>query len=224
MTNTMFDTLLTMPLFQGLSHSDITNILESTHLDFRRAKPDTILAEENSTCNSLLFIFNGVISMKTYVANRSWYVEEELHAPLMIGLDALFSPTLYYRSTYTTLSPVRYFQIEKRNVHDLAEKYEVVRLNIINSLSVTIHRKNALHWLPAQETLEKRIIKFFRDHVSYPAGRKIFHLSLKTLGLYLGRDQRYISASLKKLESQGLVFMKNRCYEIPHFEKLWQTL
>jgi signal-transduction protein with cAMP-binding, CBS, and nucleotidyltransferase domain len=56
---TMFDTLLQLPLFQGLCHEDFTNILEKVKLHFTRHKAGEPLIKSGEVCDQLLFLLKG---------------------------------------------------------------------------------------------------------------------------------------------------------------------
>ncbi len=58
---TMFDTLLQLPLFQGLCHEDFTNILEKVKLHFTRHKPGEPLIKSGEVCDQLLFLLTYII-------------------------------------------------------------------------------------------------------------------------------------------------------------------
>ena len=62
---TMFDTLLQLPLFQGLCHEDFTNILEKVKLHFTRHKPGEPLIKSGEVCDQLLFLLKGRLSSVT---------------------------------------------------------------------------------------------------------------------------------------------------------------
>ena len=50
---TMFDTLLQLPLFQGLAQEDFTCILEKVKLHFTKHKPGELLLQKGSSCHGV---------------------------------------------------------------------------------------------------------------------------------------------------------------------------
>ena len=61
----MFDTLLQLPLFQGLAYEDLTSILGKVKLHFTKHKAGEIILEANSPCDRLLFILKGEVAAST---------------------------------------------------------------------------------------------------------------------------------------------------------------
>lgn len=51
--NTMFDTLLQLPLFQGLAQEDFTNILGKVKLSFTKHKAGEVIVKAGDTCSKL---------------------------------------------------------------------------------------------------------------------------------------------------------------------------
>ena len=59
--NTMFDTLLQLPLFQGLAQEDFTNILGKVKLSFTKHKAGEVIVKAGDTCSQLIFVLKGEI-------------------------------------------------------------------------------------------------------------------------------------------------------------------
>lgn len=219
----MFDTLLDLPLFQGLGKADLTRILESTRMDFVTVKADHVFLHQGDLCTGLTYVIDGRVEMKTSAADRRWSVIEEMATPTVIGTEALYGSSRTYSHSYQAVSQLRLLQMDKRTAAALTGYFEVFRLNLLNLLTTTIARRQQVMWLPPAATLDGRIVAFLRQHVSRPAGAKRFLISLPELGAYLGEDPRYISKALHRLQDRGLVRLDRRLIEIPNFEQLIQA-
>ena len=219
----MFDTLLGLPLFQGLGKVDLTRILESTRMEFTTVKSDTVFLHQGDLCAGLTFVIDGRAVMETYAADHRWSVVEEMASPFVAGLEVLYGSTRTYLHSYRATSLLRLLQMDKRTAAALTSYFEVFRLNLLNSLTTAITRREQLQWLPPAPSLDGRIIAFMRQHVSHPAGAKRFFISLPILGTYLGEDPRYVSKALHHLADQGLLRLGRRLIEIPNFERLVQA-
>lgn len=218
----MFDTLMALPLFQGLGREDLTRIVESTRLDFRTLKAGMTFITQGSSCDGLTFVMDGTVCMSTDAADSRWRVEELLAAPLVIGTEVLYGRTRWHLHSYRTEQQVHLLDVDKRTVGALTAYFEVFRLNLLNLLTTGIVKHEQQNWLPPSASLEGRIITFLRRHVMRPAGEKRFHISLPLLGAYLGQDPRYVSKALHRLENRGVVELSRRLIVIPKFEKLVQ--
>ena len=220
METNMFDTLLELPLFQGLSRDDLTRILESTHLTFDTLSESSVLCRQDDICTEVTFVIEGRLKQNTQSADRTWSVDEEVGARSLVGLDTLWGGTRTHRHTYSALTPTRLLHVDKRTFAALTSYFEVFRLNVLILLTTQQFRQSQPQWLPAPETLCGRIVAFMRQHVMRPAGPKVFHISQQQLGKYLGEDYRYVGRALTQLEREGLIAKGHRAIVIPSFETL----
>ena len=78
---TMYDTLLQLPLFQGLCKNDFTNIIGKVKLHFRKYNADDIIVEQGAPCTQLIFLLNGEKSPKQPITN--------IHTPYLKLLEVL---------------------------------------------------------------------------------------------------------------------------------------
>ena len=219
----MFDTLLSLPLFQGLGHADLTRILESTRLVFETVSEGARIVAQDAPCDGLLFVLKGQVLQHTLSADRTWNVQEELPSPAVVGMEVLYGSVRSHRHTLTALSEVRLLRMEKRTVAALTAYFEVFRLNVLNLLTTSTVRREQLLWLPAEHHLKGRIRLFMRAHLQRPAGRKVFGITMRQLGLYLGEDKRYISRALHEMQDSGLLLLDRSTIEVPDFARLMQA-
>ena len=94
--DTMFNTLMQLPLFHGLCHEDFTYILEKTKLHFTKHKPNEVIIESGTPCNKLFFLLNGVISAETTSKDGLYSFVEYMDAPAVIEPQSLFGMQVNY--------------------------------------------------------------------------------------------------------------------------------
>ncbi len=223
MERNITDTLLELPLLQGMSRSDIVSNFDYTRLKLTSLSASRYAIRQDAICDGLLFLIDGHVVLERQSADRSWYVEEELTSPLVAGLEVLYGSTRTYPYSLRTVTPCQVFTISKQQAASLLDNNEVFRLNVLNTLTSTIARRDHQAWLPAADSLEARIMQFVRSHVYYPAGAKTLHITLQNLGSYLDMDSRYISRALHGMEQAGLLQTMRRNIHIPHLETLVQA-
>ena len=216
----MFTTLLSLPLFQGLSYDDVTRIVESTRLEFSTLQQGALLCRQDTLCDAVHIVISGRLCVRTLSAARNWTVEEELPAHSVVGLEVLYGRRRTYASTYTAIEATRLLTIDKHTMGSLFRFFEVMQMSAFNMLTSEISRRDRLLWLPPAVSLEERLVRFMLFHVLRPAGRKRFEISMALLGLYLGEDQRRISRALHTMAEKGLLQLHRRVVEIPSFETI----
>ena len=95
---TMFDTLLQLPLFQGLCHEDFTSILDKVKLHFIKHKVGETIIESGSPCKQLCFLLKGEVSIVTSSKENIYTVIEQMEAPYLLEPQSLFGMNTHYTS------------------------------------------------------------------------------------------------------------------------------
>ena len=78
---TMYDTLLQLPLFQGLCHNDFTEILEKVKIHFAKYQAGDTILTQGDVCDKLVFLLKGKISSNTISADKVYTYIEYIEAP-----------------------------------------------------------------------------------------------------------------------------------------------
>ena len=159
--DTMFDTLLQLPLFQGLAHEDFTNILGKVKLHFTKHKAGSVLATADDDCTQLIFILKGEVAMQTTERHGTYSLIEYLQAPALLEPQSMFGMHTRHASTYTVASDeVHAVSISKDFVLKELWQYDIFRLNFTNIISNRAQSLKARLWMPVPDDTEGRIVGF----------------------------------------------------------------
>lgn len=77
---TLYEQILSLPLFQGLSHEDLDNIVTHTKFDFTRVEPGKDIVHEDTPCTKLRFLLNGTAVVHSRADDNSYSVDEDMQA------------------------------------------------------------------------------------------------------------------------------------------------
>ena len=199
---TMFDTLLQLPLFQGLCHEDFTSILDKVKLLFIKHKAGETMIESGSPCKQLCFLLKGEISIITTAKEDIYTVIEQVEAPYLIEAQSLFGMNTTYKSSYVAKTEAHSVNISKSFVLNELFKYEIFRLNYMNIIS------------------NRKINRFFLSHCEKPQGEKIFKVKMDDLARCLDDTRLNISKALNELQDCGLIELHRKEILIPDAQKL----
>ena len=89
----LFDNILLLPLFQGLSREDFLDIAGSIRLAFHRIESRQTLFEQDEVCRRLCFVLKGHIQVTTSSDDHTYAITEWYDRPVVIQPEALFGPT-----------------------------------------------------------------------------------------------------------------------------------
>ena len=209
--NTMFDTLLQLPLFQGLAQEDFTNILGKVKLSFTKHKAGEVIVKAGDTCSQLIFVLKGEISSCTSSANTSYSSTEYFQAPYVIEPQSLFGMSTSYVSAYTAQTETHTVSISKAFVMSELFKYDIFRLNYMNIISNRAQSLNSRLWAESN---------FILTHIERPSGRKILKIKMEELAQVVNDTRMGVSRALNSMQEKGLLELHRGEMMIPDAEKL----
>lgn len=149
--DTMFDTLLQLPLFQGLAQEDFTNILGKVKLHFVRHKAGVYIIKAGEVCNRLVFVLKGEVEAFTTKADIPYGVTEFFQAPYLLEPQSMFGMNTSFVTNYTASAETDTVSISKSFVLNELFKYEIFRLNYMNIISNRAQNLNGRFWTKADE-------------------------------------------------------------------------
>lgn len=216
----MFDTLLQLPLFQGLAQEDFTNILGKVKLNFTKHKAGEVIVKANEVCNKLIFVLKGEILSSTTSADASYSFSEYFQAPFLIEPQSLFGMNTSYVATYTTQTEANTVSINKAFVMNELFKYDIFRLNYMNIVSNRAQNLNNRIWIKTADSLEKQIGNFILTHIDRPIGRKILKIKMEELAQIVNDTRMGVSKALNSMQEKGVIELHRGEILIPDAEKL----
>ncbi len=218
--NTMFDTLLQLPLFQGLGHGDFTSILEKTKLHFTRYNEGDVVIEQGTSCDQLFFLLKGELSIETTSNDGTYTFIEKIEAPAVIEPQSLFGMKVHYASNYTALTEVNAITICKSFVLTGLMNYDIFRLNYMNIISNRAQSFYHRIWETAPQGVEEKIVHFILQHVERPQGEKTLKVKMESLAACLDDTRLNVSKALNSMQEKGVVVLKRKEIYIPEVSKL----
>lgn len=216
----MYATLLSQSLFQGMSQSDLEQVVGHTHFDFSNVAALSPIAVEGSRCESLLFITHGTLTSTATSDDHSYILSETLPSPWVIEPERLFGLTPRYARTYTAQSDCRLFAIGKDEVVSLSSRFDIFRINLLNIYTTHAQRVSRQCWRTPPHDIKAKLARFVSDHSQRLTGEKVLDVKMTVLASLLGESRLNLSRALHELSSDGLIAMSRGQVHIPHLEKL----
>ncbi len=216
----MYDTLLQLPLFQGLAHEDFTSILGKVKLHFTKHRVGETLVKKGTTCNQLFFILSGEIASSAESTDKSYTFTEYFQAPCLIEPQSLFGMNTSYVSTHIARTEVNAVTIGKAFVMNDLFRYEIFRLNYMNVISNRAQTCYSRLWTKVPDGLEEHIADFILSHIERPSGRKILKIKMEELADVINDTRMSVSKALNGMQEKGLLTLHRGEIVIPDAEKL----
>lgn len=179
METTMYDTLLQLPLFQGLCQNDFTNIIGKVKLHFSKYKAGEKIVSQGETCSGLIFLLQGEILSETVDKEQQFSWCEYFTEPFVIEPSSLFGMLTRYTASYTALTDINIVSVDKAFILSELNKYDIFRLNYLNIIS---NRSQTLYnklWNNKVNSVEDKIVNFLLSHAEKMNGKKILKIKME---------------------------------------------
>ncbi len=218
--NGLYDRLLMLPLFLGMSRNDLQQVAGQTRFDFRKFSGDTLIVKEGDACRQLYFLLGGEISVTTEADNHGFRVEEDLSAPEIFQPECIFGLSQRFTHTYVAKTDCSMMCIDKLEVMKLSDQFEIFRINLLNLISTLTQKQSRRIWKVPPKTLEERIIRFFETHCVRPAGEKMLYIKMNRIAEELNDSRLDVSRALNAMQDKQLLHLYRGRIHIPALEKL----
>lgn len=218
--NRLYDSLLVLPLFLGMSRNDLQQAAGSTRFDFKKIDAGETIVQEGEICQRLFFLITGDITVITEADDHGYQIEEDIMAPEIFQSECIFGLTQRFTHTYVAKSNCSLMSISKQELSKLSDIYEIFRINLLNVISTLTQKNNRHNFRVPPKNLIERIIRFFELHCIRPAGEKTFHIKMTRLAEELNTKRLYISHALNDMQSEGLLTLSRGKIQVPALEKL----
>lgn len=222
--SSIYDKLLQLPLFQGHSRGDLTDIMTKIKVDFRSFNKGQIIAKQDDPCRHIVFLIEGEVQLTRTSLHKDLIFVEPFSAPAAFGIDTVFGLRQSFSHTITAHSDVRTLVLSKQNLADHMFAHEVFRYNMLNLMSTRIQRSNSLLWAPDEGDTLHRFVAMLKRNFLYLGGHKEILGGMVSLAKMTGETRLRISQILNTLEQQGLIILSRKRIIIPRLEAILQSI
>ena len=217
---TMYDKLLQLPLFQGMSKFDFTDILEIVKIHFNKYEPGSCLVRQDTPCSQLIFVLDGEVQIESKDRAHQYTIWETFKSPNVIEPYSLFGMRPYFTASYTAVTEVNTLNIDKSYILNELCRYEVFNLNYMNMLS---NRSQVIYnklWNSHIGKTRDKIINFLLLRCMTPYGAKKLSIRMEDLARLIDDTRINVSNVLNDLQNRGLIQLGRRTFSIPELREV----
>ena len=203
--SSMYETIMELPLFKGVSHDKISELIETTKFHFLKYGNGETIIESGETCTHLRFLVSGSIVRRTANTNRKVVVSEIIDAPDVIGPECLFGIDTTYPFTVTAQGECGILQIDKADYINILQNDKLFIFNILNMLSRN-HQKNIQAVLSLSSGSVAERLAFIVLSLTQRGSRELkVEFRQKDMCAMLGVQRTSLMNSLNTLAKQGVI-------------------
>lgn len=216
----MYDTLLELPLFQGLTKENITSIIEKVKMGFHKYEAKQNIAIQDAKCNSLIFILDGSVAITTTDEKNNFKIEEQVNGPYIIEPYSLFGMHTKFNATYAAMGDVDTLNIDKGYILTNLCKFEIFNLNYLNILSSRAQNANNKLWNSHIGNTHEKLKNFLALRCIIPKGKKTLYITMEDLASLIDDTRINVSRALNELQEKGLLVLSRKKIIINDFARL----
>ena len=216
----LYDKLLELPLFIGISTDELSDIVGQTKFGFHKLVADKPLVSTEDKCTQLFFLMSGTLRVVSHADNYRYRIEEELSAPAVIQPEHFFGLMQRYTKDFIAQTDCSLLSLDKSEVLRLLDYYLIFRLNFLNSISMQAQRMSHIPWRQQPSDIRQQFINFIRLRCLTQSGRKVLRIRMEDLAQELHQSRLNISRMLNALQRDGLLTMSRGVITVPQLEAL----
>ena len=201
----MYEILMGLPLFNGVTHERISEILEKAKFHFLKYLPGQQIIEAGSPCSHIRFIINGSTRITITNEDNRFKVSQTLSAPNVIAPEFLFGRSTIYPCSVVALDTCGILQISKSDYMTILNTDPIFMFNFLNILSMNAQKSVEGVLTLTSGNLEQRIA-FWISALTQREGSDIT-LSCKQRDLYtlFGVQRSSFIAALDELKDKSII-------------------
>ena len=205
MNSSMYEILMGLPLFNGVSRDCISQIIEKYKFHFLKYLPGEQIIAAGETCTHIKFIISGSVRSKIENADGRFKVSQTLTAPEVIVPEYLFGRATQYPCAVTAIDDVGILQISKAEYMEILKIDQIFMFNLLNILSMNAQKSIEGILSMTTGNLEERIA-FWITALTQTGGTDIV-LTCKQRDLYalFGVQRTSFISTLDDMKERGVI-------------------
>ena len=198
--DSIFDTLMALPLFQGVSRLKLSELVEKVPFHFKKYYDGDNIISVGDKCTTLCFLVSGQAKIDIPCQNRKIHIIETISAPNVIGPEYMFGKTTAYPFSVAAHGMCGTLQVAKSDYVNMLQTDKVFLFNILNMLS----RNNQLS-TSSMLSVAERIAQMVAM-LTHPDCTDIrISFRQKDLSTMLGSQRTSFINALEHMKAEGLV-------------------
>ncbi|MCI8999340.1 MAG: Crp/Fnr family transcriptional regulator [Muribaculaceae bacterium] len=203
--NSMYENLMQLPLFNGVSYNRISEIVGNTKLAFLKYLGNEKIVTAGDPCTHLMFVIGGKVRLTIQNYNDRFRISQTLAAPSVISPDFLFGRNTLYPATVTALDTVSLLQIAKNDFISIIQSDEVCLYNYLNFISTNAQKAVDGVIALTSGSLEERIAFWIIALTQRDAIDIVLSCRQRDLYALFGVQRSSFISTLEGMKERGLI-------------------
>ena len=201
----MYQQLMQLPLFQGVSTEKITALVEKLPFHFLKFRNGEQVFAAGDPCTHIKFIVSGQVRLETPFPKLRITMHQTVSNPHVLAAEYLFGRDTAYPYTAISDGACGILQLRKSDYIKMITSDKVFLFNILNYLSSGSQRSLQMPLTVKDGSVAERLAMIV-DNLSISGATNIgFRYKQKDLCTLLGTQRTTLVSMLDRLSNQGIV-------------------
>ena len=201
----MYQQLMRLPLFQGVSTEKITALVEKLPFHFLKFRNGEQVFAAGDPCTHIKFIVSGQVRLETPFPKLRITMHQTVSNPHVLAAEYLFGRDTAYPYTAISDGACGILQLRKSDYIKMITSDKVFLFNILNYLSSGSQRSLLMPLTVKDGSVAERLAMIV-DNLSISGATNIgFRYKQKDLCTLLGTQRTTLVSMLDRLSDQGIV-------------------
>lgn len=212
--NSMYEIIMDLPLFQGMSHEKVSELIEKTKFHFFKFSAGDKVIIAGESCEYVRFLISGSLKIIYSMQNADVSLSSVISAPSVIGIEYLFGKERIYPFGAEANSDCAVLQISKNDYVTILQSDNVFLFNLVNLLSHT-SQKSVGSVMDVDGSVGARLAL---DVAMLTVARSTdirFEFKQKALCRHLGVQRPTLINALDSLQDDGVITYDATSISIP---------
>lgn len=201
----MFDKLLHLPLFQGVSHERLQETIEKVPFHFLKFRKGEKIIDRGDECTHVRFVVSGRVLLDFTSNVLKFKISHELSAPEVIAPDHLFGLDTSYPFSAFALEDCGILQVEKQDYVSMLQSDNIFLFNILNYLSRNSQARKSQLLNMGNATVAERIVMLVSTFTSQKSKNITMTFRQRDLCRLLGARRPAFISAIEFLSEKGLI-------------------
>lgn len=203
----IFDQLLHLPLFQGVTQERLQETVEKVPFHFLKFRKGEKILSCGDRCTHVRFVVSGSVKLEYESKALKFKISHELEAPEVIAPDHLFGLDTHYPFNVKAIENCGILQLTKQDYIAMLRTDDVFLFNILNYLSRNSQvRKSQLLNLD-NASVQERLVMLVSAFTSQRSKNISMSFRQRDLCRLLGARRPALISAISTLNDTGLIDM-----------------
>lgn len=222
--NSMYEQLMQLPLFQGVSADSITLLVEKLPFHFLKYRNGEQILAAGDACTHIRFIVSGKVRLETPCAHLKVSLSQTLSTPNVLAPEYLFGRETVYPYAAFADGPCGILQLRKSDYIKMINSDKVFLFNILNYLSSGSQRGMASALSIRDGSVAERLAILVDMLIAPGAADISLRYKQKDLCTLLSTQRTTLVSSLDKLCEQDILDYNSNELRLLDFRKLMDLI